>query len=198
MRKTLAAAAAALAWCGPAAAGTPDGYLDLFYVPSAKFEITDPGLGSGEDDGDGFGVKGMAPLSEFTVLTGEYQSIGYDAGFDIDQMRIGAGFMGARGGGVMVEYLDITEGIEADGFGAHLRLGSDNFYAQLGYLMLDGGSEDVTGPEFAVGFAADFSPTAGLFVDARRSMIEGEDSNVEVETTDIRVGVRFTFANFAR
>ena len=51
--------------------------------------------------------------------------------------------------------------------------------------MLDGGDEDVTGPEFALGFAADVSPQAGLFVDVRRSMIEGEDSNVEVETTAV-------------
>ena len=193
MRKTLAAAAALLLSGGPAMAETPQGHLDLYYVPSSKFDITVPGVGSGEDDGDGFGVKGMAPLSEFTVLTGEYQSIGYDAGFDVDQMRIGAGFMGEGGGGVMVEYVDVDEGLEADGFGVHLRLGGGNFYGQVGYLMLDGGDEDVTGPEFALGFAADVSPNAGVFVDARRSMIEGEDSNVEVELTDIRAGVRFRF-----
>lgn len=192
MRKTLAATAALLL-SGGAMAEAPQGHLDLYYVPSSKFDLTVPGVGSGEDDGDGFGVKGMAPLSESTVLTGEYQSIGYDAGFDVDQMRLGVGFMGAGGGGLMVEYVEVDEGLEADGLGVHLRLGGGNFYGQLGYLMLDGGDEDVTGPEFALGFAADVSPNAGVFVDARRSMVEGEDSNVEVEITDIRAGVRFRF-----
>ena len=193
MRTQLATAAALLLFGAPAAADAPQGHLDLYFVPSAKIELFTPGIGTGDDTGTGFGVKGMAPASDSLVFTGEYQAVGYDDAGDLDQMRFGVGFMGPRGGGLLVEYISVEEFIEADGFGAHLRLGSDNGYAQVGYLRLEDDFEESTGLEFAGGFAAEISPALGAFFDLRYTALEGEDSNAEIETTDIRIGLRFTF-----
>jgi hypothetical protein len=180
-RGKLLAAAVLLGGAGPALAG-PEGYLDLFYVPSAEIEIVVPGFGSGEDDGDGFGVRGQAPATDYLYFLGEYQ------------VRMGLGFAGDGGGGAIVEYVSLEEGVEADGIGVHLRAGGAHFYTQIGYLMLSDDFEDITGPEFAVGlvFTGGGSDT-GVFIDVRHAALEGEDSGVEVDLTDFRAGVRIGF-----
>lgn len=189
------------ALCMPTlASADPKGHLDLYFVPSAKLDITVPGLGSGDDDGDGFGVRGLGRIGEAVALTGEYQSTSYDdSDIDIDQLRLGLGLVGSTGSGVFIEYVDIElDGDSADGFGIHGRLASDpaeaiGLYAQVGYLSIEDDFEKNTGPEFSVGAVVRLNPNAGAFVDFRRTQVEGEDSEIEFELTDIRAGVRFVF-----
>jgi hypothetical protein len=190
-RGALAAAVALMVGGGPAAAEPPQGHLDVFYVPSARLEQR-PG-GGNDDSGTGFGVKGLSPASETLVFTGEYQAISYDFAGDFNQLRAGVGVIGPRGGGVLVEYISLEEFIEADGFGVHLRGGSDNAYFQIGYVSLEDDFEAHTGLELASGFAGEISDSLGMFFDARYTSLEGEVSGFETATTDIRAGLRLTF-----
>ena len=196
MRKALAAAL--LLAAGPAAADPP-GYLDVYYLPSAELESTIPGIGRDKRSGDGFGVKGMAPLAETGVMTGEYQTVTYDEGGDFDQIRIGAGVMGRRGGGALLEFIKMESGQSAtDGFGVHLRFGGRQFYSQVGYLSLKDGFEDHTGYEFAIGIALTGRDRNGLFVDYRRTVLEGQENDIEDKLSDIRAGVRMGFGGRSR
>lgn len=199
MRKQLVAAATLLAASGMAHAEAP-GHFDLFFVPSAKFDVTIPGFGSLDDDGDGFGIKGQIPVGETMVLLGEYQGVTYDdTDIDVDQLRIGLGSFGESGGGFYAEYASIDlDGSEADGIGLHLRLSgapSDavTVYGQIGYLMLNDDSEDISGLEILFGGALNVSGNTGVFVEMRKSMLEGADSDVEFEFTDLRAGLRIGF-----
>ncbi len=193
MRKALAGAVLLLA-AVPAAAGPPEGHLDLFYVPSAKLEADSPAFGRLVDEGDGFGVKGMAPLSENTVFTGEYQSVQYDRGTaDNTQFRVGAGFIGERGGGLLLEYIDAKDLFDATGIGAHLRLGGPRFYGQVGYVSLNDDFEEVSGLEWSAGMALTGHDGSGIFVEVRRTALEGQETHDEIEVTDARVGARVAF-----
>lgn len=197
MRKSLAAAAFLLA-SGPAAAD-PQGYLDVFYVPSAKVEERNPGFGLRTDDGEGFGVKGWSPMSRNMVFTGEYQSVSYDRGTpDNTQYRIGAGFIGDRGGGMLVEYISAQDYIEADGIGVHLRMGGPNLYAQVGYVSLNDNFEESHGLELASGLSFTNHRGTGIFVDIRHTQLKGQETKVEIETTDVRAGVRIGFGGRRR
>jgi len=177
-----------------AAGDTGAGYVDLYFIPSSKLELTVPGFGSGSDSGSGFGVKGMVPAAENVAITAEYQSTSYDDDVDVDQLRFGVGFTGPTGSGLFIEYIDADLfGLATDGFGLHARLASGAFYGQLGYLSIEDDFEKNTGIEFAVGAAFPFSDTMGGFVDLRRTAVQGEDSEIEIELTDIRAGLRVSF-----
>jgi hypothetical protein len=175
-------------------AAADGGYVDVFYVPSAKIEVTVPGFGSGDDDGDGFGFKGLATF-ETLGITGEFQSVSYDdSGIDNEQLRLGAGLVGPTTSGVFLEYVDIElDGASADGFGLQGRLAGEHFHMQAGYVSIKDDYETMAGVEFLVGFAIGDPQGYGAFVDLRRSMLEGEDSEVEYEFTDIRAGLRVRF-----
>lgn len=184
---------------GPLAAHAESrGNLDLYFIPSAKLDVEIPGFGSADDDGDGFGVRGSGALSDNAVLTGEYQSASYDdSDLDIDQLRLGVGLTAAdSGSGLFVEYVDVDfDGDEADGFGIHGRLASKasdvvSVYGQVGYLSVKDDFEKNTGLEFSVGATFWINDTAGVFGDFRQSNLEGEDSEIELELTDLRVGIR--------
>lgn len=176
------------------------GFIDLYFVPSAKLEYTDPGLGTFSDSGTGFGIKGLVPASEFFAITGEYQATNYDdSDIDVDQLRVGIGLTGPTTSGLYVEYIAATvDDLDEDGFGLHLRLAgrpSDaaSFYGQAGYLALDNDFETDTGFEFTVGAAIEISGNMGVFADLRRTTLEGEDSEFETELTDVRAGLRLRF-----
>jgi hypothetical protein len=187
-------AATTLLLASQSAFAEPRGHVDVYYIPSADLDITIPGFGSGSDDGDGFGFKGLIPANNLAV-TAEYQSESYDeSGIDFDQLRIGVGMIGPTTSGVFVEYIDADlADAPADGFGIHGRLAGEQFYAQVGYVSLDDDSETIAGPEFLVGVAIAGNESVGGFIDLRKSMLEGADSNVEYEFTDVRIGLRIKF-----
>lgn len=194
MKQYVLALGLALPLCAQA-----QGYLDVYYTASADIKV-DSTLGSGDDEGDGFGLRALAPISDTAALTAEYQSNTYDdSNLDIDQLRLGLGIVGPTRSGVLVEYLDLdVDGDQADGFGIHLRLSGDPkqglyFYGQAGYLMLQDDVEDIRGLEFSLGLAAPLGPTSHLFFDFRRSQLEGESSQDELEFSDLRLGLRLGF-----
>lgn len=186
------------------AAGPAPGFLDLSYVPQAKVKVTIPGFGSFDDDGDGYGLRGMVRAGEMLAFTGEYQTVTYDQlELDYAQTRLGIGVAGASGSGVFLEYVkgkfsDSSGSSDRDGYGIHGRLAGDvspqvQLYGDLGYQKITDDFEDNTGLEFSMGGSVSLSPVIGLFADYRVSNLKGEDSDVEEKMTDLRAGVRVTF-----
>lgn len=200
MKRTLVvAAAAAFGISAPAFSAPGNSYLDGYYVPSAELEIDLPGIGSADDDGDGFGIKGAAELAPQVFLIGEYQSTEYDdSELELDALRIGAGFgAGAGNGGGLygrIQYIDYEiDNEEESGVGGHIGYAlplSNQFrlYGEVGYLKLD----DVDGPEVLGGAAFMLAPNLGIFADYRVTQLE-DDNDIELTFEDFRVGARFTF-----
>lgn len=197
IRKLIAGSALALVASG-AQAGEFD-YLDLYFVPDSNLEVNAPGFGSGDDDGDGFGIKGRAHVAETVTLHGEYQAVTLDdSDLDVDQLRFGIGAHSSADTGARffgdLEFVSVDlEGEDQSGLGLHGGLsfsgqGAVSGFARLGYLSLD----DVDGFEFSLGADVAFSPTIGGFIDYRSIMLEDDSSN-EFDFTDIRVGIRFHF-----
>ncbi|MGI0012909.1 MAG: hypothetical protein ACREBU_05630, partial [Nitrososphaera sp.] len=174
-------------------AAGPRAYLDhLYFIIQGEVEETVPGAGNGFETGAGIGIKGLVPVNQYLVFTGEAQAVEYHGGGSLGQIRLGAGLL-ARRGGVMVEYINTDDALEADGPAVHLRLGGRDLYAQVGYLFLDDRIETNTGLEYAAGFTAMIDRYLGAFFDVRHTALEGEDSGIKIELTDFRVGLRLVF-----
>jgi hypothetical protein len=201
---------------GPAG---PRGFLDLYYVPDASWEISasDPCCGSIKDDvdGDGFGARFLAPAGQAMALSGEYQKGTYEDGsdsVDVDRLRLGLGVIGASASGVFVEYdkleiSDDSDSFEMDGYAIRGRLNAEvapriSIHGDLGYAMLtDDDDDDWKGPEFAIGAAFGITDAFGVMVDYRITRLEttfanptfGTETEFEFEFTDLRVGGRLAF-----
>lgn len=204
-KKLLMLAALAAPLAVPAIAqANEQGHIDAYYIPSTTLDID----GIGDDDGDGFGVKGFVPLgpAQSFFLSGEYQASKYDDfDLDVDQLRLGGGWQTPLATGTFAaygEYVNIDlDGSEADGLGIHGRLSfpiapAVNIYGQLGYLWLeDDNKDDVNGVEFLIGASVDFTPNIGAFLDFRQSNLTNETNFGDQDFTfqDVRVGVRVLF-----
>jgi hypothetical protein len=183
-------------------AQTNVGTLDAYYIPSSDLSIDTP-IGSADDSGDGFGVKGLFRFADTLGFVGEYQTVTYDDfDLDADQYRLGAGWFLPTTSGIYAEYTNIQLGDnndgEADGVGVHGRIAGDlapgvQVYGEAGYLFLQDDAEDIEGYEFLVGGAMQLNPQLGLFADYRLSNLEGQDSEAEFQFDDIRLGVRLYF-----
>lgn len=204
--KRLLAASLALAM-SPATFAASMGSVDVFYIPKADLDIAGP-LGDGSDDGDGFGAKGMFTVLPNVAVTGEYRTISTDD-FDVDydQFRIGGMYLIQGQSGVGLEYVNGTADLGGDaditGFLLNGRLAGEvtpqiSLYGQIGYLLmgeqdlgdLGGPDEDAKGLEFGVGGVYSINKQFGVLVDWRRSKTEGDDSELELEFTDIAIGAR--------
>jgi len=184
----------------PAFAATDSiNHIDGYYIPSADIEV------GGEDDGDGFGVKGRAQFADQLFFTGEYQAVEYDdSELELDQLRGGIGFFAplspdvhwnVRGEFVRVETDGPFQDSEDDtGFGVHggieaLLTPRFSVHGSLGYLSVD----DVDGPEFLVGGRFKATPNVSFFADYRMSRFEDDDSGSDLDLDDIRIGAGFHF-----
>ena len=193
-KKALLAGLVGVAMTTPVAAGEL-GMIDGYLVNS-EIDID----GGGSDDGDGFGVKGAFNIAERTLLTGEFQSAELDdSEIDLDQLRFGVAqvFPGQTGASFFGrgEYVSIeADGDDESGFGVHggLWLGGQgplSGYGSIGFLSLD----DSDGIEFALGGAFALSPVFSLFIDYRSAGLEDDDSGIEFDVNDLRIGGRYHF-----
>lgn len=195
MKRHLIAAAAACAFAAPAMAAQGDNFIDGFYVPWYEADF-----GAGDDDGDGFGVKGAFKVGEPIYLVGEYQTIELDdTDLDFDELRLGVGIgdgAGARGAGLYgrVQYVDFDFDFDDDdGVAGHLGYAvpvSPQFrlYGEAGYLLLS----DVDGPELLAGATYQFAPNLAGFTDFRASYLDVDNSG-DLDLSQFRIGARFTF-----
>ena len=197
MKRVSIAALAACGFVAPALAAPGNNYVDGY----GFFSEFDP-QGAGSEDGVGMGVKGAFQVADKVYLTGEFQTVEYDFGPDVDfdQIRLGAGFgpgMGPNSEGLYgrVEYLnfDFSPGQDDDGVGGAIGYGlplNSQFrvHGEVGYLYLD----DIDGPELLLGATYRIAQNLGVFADYRMSFLEA-DGGGDIDVSDLRLGVRFTF-----
>lgn len=187
------------------AVGNPTaGAIDFVYVPKSEFELNIPGTGSGDDDGDGFGVKGWAKVSDAVFVHGEYQSTETDEfSIEIDQVRAGVGGMAEISEAVtaygVLEYTDFELSVpgagsaDDDGFAVHgglLASVTPQFGLEASFGLIKLG--DVDGNEIRLGARYRFSPEFSGFADYRATSLE-EDDGTEFDISDFRLGVGFHF-----
>lgn len=205
MKFKLACGVVCLGFSLPALAAPGNNFIDAYYVPSAQFEIRNAGPFNAEEEGDGFGVKGAIEFAPDVFLTGEFQDNQYDdngSDAELETYRLGLGFgHGAGTGGGLygrIEYInaddpnddatDESGGVGTLGFALplspELRL-----HAEAGYQKFD----DFDGPEFLVGITLQLAPSVGLFADYRNTQLELQDTNIEIQYDEARVGARFFF-----
>lgn len=175
-----------------AMAGGVGNTVDGYYVSS--------GIDAGgfDDNGDGFGVKGTFAFADQLFFSGEYQSAEFDdANTDLDQIRAGIGFNSDPSQNIVFyglgEFINIDDGSDDEsGFGVHagaLFSMSEalSLNARIGYVDVG----DLSGFEWLVGGAYQFTQQFGAFVDYRTSYLE--DGGYDFDIDDLRVGVRFRF-----
>lgn len=180
--------------------GLPTGHVDLYLVPKANLEVRNPNATSSDTSGDGYGAKAFLHVTDMIMATGEYQSLGYDAGDnDRSDIRVGAGVGNAAGSGVFAEYLSIENG---DGFAVYGRAAGSfgiprlGLHGQAGYVQVED-DERAYGFEFSLGASYAIidvlGGTLGAMLDYRLTNLEGQESNVERKLRDVRLGARFLF-----
>ncbi len=205
MKVMMAMGAGLLALAPAISLAAAPGYFDLYFIPKTNL---DPGFAvfDQDEDGDGFGGKLMAPVSDWGILTGEYQSTEFDdSDAELDQIRFGLGVMtdGQARVGVLAEYVRLEFDVpgflpfDADGFGLHGRVEFDpapgfTLHGQVGYIRVEEGPGELDGVEVAVGAAANINTALGVFVDYRLSQLEDNFEN-DNDLADVRVGVRVNF-----
>lgn len=188
---------AAVAMLMPIAAQAQSaGAVDLYYVGNAGIEVNSAFV-AGENDGDGFGAKGIFKVADGVALSGEYQSVSYDdTDGELDQTRLGIGFVGESMSGIFIGFDQFDfDGDEVDGFSVRARLAGDvapgfQLYGDVGYGLLETDDEDVDALEFTIGAVFSLNPQAGIFVDYRVTNLEGQDTGAEIDLDDLRVGLR--------
>lgn len=213
MKRTLISALAAAAAIPMAAQadtlnrGTYGGWVGGYFMPSADIETLREGVGGGtfttfEDSGDGFGLQGEFPIADALALRGEWFQTEYDGGLELDHLRLGGGLRNASGSGLFLEYTQIdNDGNEVDGPSIHARLGGGwpnglGLYGQAGYHFLGGDDDDggdVDGPEFTGGVEFVTAAGLGLFGEYRVMRLDGEQNDYEINTDEVRAGVRLHF-----
>lgn len=194
------AMAAALFCCAAGVTHAAEPHLAVFYIPESD-------LGPDSDvEGDGFGARAELPFGANWAAHAEYQTADYDEAADLEITQIRAG-LGSFYAGSMWRAGPVAEFIRAeldneisseelDGYGVHLRgealfeKPTTRYFAQVGFVRLDDNLK-LDGPEFSAGASVMASKYADIFIDVRHSNLSSEQG-VQLELTDIRVGVRMS------
>lgn len=191
-KKTLLGALLCAPMAAFAATAGGAGNLDVYYVHSNLEN-------GGDEDGDGFGVKGMGRISDLAFVYGEYQAVDYDdSNGEVDQLRAGLGYTFLRQQNMdlygKLELVHLDYGNEDDtGFGAHAGASfavapALDLKAQIGWVDVD----NTDGVEYLIGAAYDLNPQWGVFTDYRLSDLETSGGG-DFEVSDWRIGARFNF-----
>lgn len=197
----------------PAALARPTAYLDVFYAPWAKSQVSNP-VFLEQADGDGFGLRlRVTPMPQFFVQAegqrNTYESDNSDVEGSAVRLGIGAPFFARK----RLRVFGLLEAIKADfsdrrseqslidedGVALHAGLwlkplDALSVHAQAGLLEL----EDSDGHEFLAGAAAQFGKRMGGFLEYRRSEVQsirgiGTPERVDYEFSELRLGLRFAF-----
>ena len=200
MKKCLWVIAGLVVGAGPLCATAAGNAVDVFYIPSADFEISSGGTSIGLD-GDGFGAQGAFRVSDFVRVGVEYQTVEMDVPIDITQLRFTLGGALPLSSSILFSadlgYIDTDietsmGDISGDGPMGHIGLvmkPSDQveIFGKVGIVKV----EESDGPEFHFGGRVRVTDAIGLMVDYRLTKLE--DSGEDLELDDLRVGVSFWF-----
>ena len=200
MKGTVALAFPLLLAANAASAAYQDrgGYVDAYYMPSAKQEVNRNSAPDDNTSGHGFGAHAIVPLTPLFVVTGEYQRATYD-NFNTDQFRVGGGVQSSPDIARLIAYAEYVN-IKLDGenrssgFGLHLRGTYDvmpalNLFGEVGYVNVSVNGSGSDGPEFLAGASYAFTPLIGVFADYRWTRIATNNEDKQT-LQDVRTGVR--------
>ncbi|MDF1781654.1 MAG: hypothetical protein P1U67_10190 [Alcanivoracaceae bacterium] len=183
----------------PAMAETT-GKVGLRFSFQSELDITIPGLGSGDTDGNAFGLYGEVGNSEIFGYVDRQSNNLDDA--DVDETRFGVGVRGGNDTGTVearFEHYDVDLDLDGigeggdDGFGIHLGGAlalneKASAFASFGIFSLD----ESDGTEFQFGVRGNVSDEVELYGAYRVASLE-DDVDVEYDLTDMRVGVNILF-----
>lgn len=179
-----------------------DSNLSLNYLKQ-DLEVTLPTLGSGSDDGDGFGISGVYAFNKIGHISAAYQQVDIE-NLESSEFRIGGG-AGYQVNSVFFPYgrtefarIDLENQLTnntADDSGVIFSAGvvlslTERFQldGRVGLVALD----DTDGGEIELGATARVTDNFGVFASYRGLYLE-DDFNNEIDFDDVRAGVRFLF-----
>ncbi|MCC1495526.1 hypothetical protein [Alcanivorax sp. 1008] len=168
--------------------------MSLFFTPVSEVD-SDVG---GTFDGSGFG--GRVEVGGALHAYAEYMLGNLDdnaADLDFSDTRLGVAYRSHMDAGYIlaaIEHadLDFDIGGEEKGVGVHLGAGFDatdsvGIYGRVGMLSLD----NLDGPEVRFGATAKLNQGTKVYAEYRSAMLSETGNDVDV--TDLRVGVNFSF-----
>lgn len=197
LRKSWAVALLMLPLSALAAEGVSYNYIEGNYIVDEEVDVSFGGL-SGSDDGDGFAVGASFALGEMLFVNGNYTDASLDdSGLDLQFLNVGLGAHTSQWTGAwdlfgVVSYEDVDFDVaDEDGFGvaAGLRgMLSDaiELNGQVKYVDIS----DADGITFKIGGLYKLN-NWGITADYATGDLEG--GGFEVDTDEIRVGLRFIF-----
>lgn len=191
MNKTLLLAGLAAVLSAPAHAEFPIARVGVTLSPVVDLD------GDAEGDGDGFGFRAeVAGPTLFGYLELQKFDIDLDnngGSHDADERRLGVGLRAGEGPArvsARFEHYDIDD---EDGIGVHIGGEYDlpetavTLFASYGFVSLD----DLDGNEFGFGGRVKVADNAEASLSWRR--LDLDDSGVDVELSDIRLGLNLLF-----
>lgn len=189
-----------------APAAQASGGFDVLYLPSATLGDSDVGI-----KGDGFSARLHGDTGR-VAFRAEYTDVDYDA-IEVGSKQLRGGLDVALGTPLVAlgaEYieLEIDSDDFADGVGGHLtfalgRPGAVSGYLRAGYLWLEADDvspddESLEGFEYAVGAAVPLGGEIDGVLEFRSTQLENDDSGLELQLEETRVGLRVRFGKPAR
>ncbi|MEO6698068.1 MAG: porin, partial [Paraperlucidibaca sp.] len=178
------------------------GSVDVFYMDQ------DLDLGSPanfNDDGDGYGFRGLAELGHGVSLTALHQDADLDTlDANLKETRIGLSYDRGMdgfviGGGLETVTIDLNgggPGTALRGYSANIHasmspIDNTSVYARVGYTDLDEGD----GVEYELGASYAFTPEVAGFVEYRMMKLDTDlfGPKVDLDLDTLRVGARYTF-----
>lgn len=157
--------------------------------------------GGADDSGTGFGVSGWGMVNPNFFLHGEYQQASLDDfGIDVDQLRVGGGYVSEMSPGTMwlVKGEYVSFGFDdavpdQSGFGVHggIILMADQPFSVMGtvgYLTTD----DTDGLELNISARYAFTKEWGGIL-GYRTYMGSVDPSGDVDISDMRIGVTYSF-----
>jgi len=190
IKKTVLAVLLCAAPFATMAAATSTGHLDVYYNDAEAEDV----------DGDGYGIRGAALVSDQAIVYGEYQENEYDGPGDreVQQIRAGLGYLFSKSKDLELygkaEFINVDFGDEDDnGWGLHggiafLPMPALRLFGELGYIDVG----DADGPEYNVGASYAFTSQFSAVANYRVSDLE-DDGGADFELSDLQLGVRFSF-----
>ncbi len=193
-------AAAALLVASPLVASAA-GYVEGYYVNS-DLDVSLGSVGSGDDDGNGFGIRASHAFHTNYFAVGEAESLSYDeTDIDVRFLRLGAGansdpkapVVGFIYGELVNASIDAGGDDSSEtGYGAHFGakfkpMTNVSLTARLGYVEID----ETSGMEGLISGTYSFTPTLGATV-AYRALNQSQ-GDADLDLSDWRIGVRYTY-----
>ncbi|MGB1580348.1 MAG: hypothetical protein ACPHER_02435 [Nevskiales bacterium] len=180
------------------AEGLSYNHVQVDWIANSDLDANVPGTGSGETDGDGFGLSALLSVSEVFYLVGNYQDTDYDdGGLAIEEISLGVGahnntYTGAIDvfGNITFENIDVDGAGDDNGFGFEIGARTVLSGALDGFISYDYDDVgDLEGNFFRAGVSWAFNPQWS--VAGQYSTGEYEGDGFDLDRDELSIGLRY-------